>query len=404
MNIKKIFLSVFVVLLVGVFSSPLVFAASGTFDFDKTQYAVGDKIWYTIVGGRKNADFCIDIVVSDYKCLTPDGVTDSTGFATGTLSSAAAGSFPYSAIFVDNEGLLLDYLGPVNIQIGATRPRIVPPPPITTVDPKITAAGGTTGDPCDPVRAFRAADKDKNFPTISTGSNKTGLVSCAQYLFSKVPNFFTEEKPDGPQFTAGKFDNEMFYWVRVFQNGKKLKVDGVVGPQTWAALGSVAGVDLSPAAINQGGITDCPAGQHSNADTGEGECVPNATGSGDNANNTKNTGLCGFLGEGYQEKNGLCFPPEVVKGSSGSIVASDSIGTLIRNIMRILLTLAGALAVLFIVIGSVMYTTAEGNEGRAKQGKAIITRAIIGLVGAALAYTIVTIVYNLLTSGSVFSG
>ena len=177
MNIKKIFLSVFVVLLVGVFSSPLVFAASGTFDFDKTQYAVGDKIWYTIVGGRKNADFCIDIVVSDYKCLTPDGVTDSTGFATGTLSSAAAGSFSYSAIFIDNEGLLIDSLGPVNIQIGATRPRIVPPPPTTTVDPKTTAAGGTTGDPCDPVRAFRAADKDKNFPTISTGSNKTGLVS-----------------------------------------------------------------------------------------------------------------------------------------------------------------------------------------------------------------------------------
>jgi hypothetical protein len=253
MNIKKIFLSVFVVLLVGVFSSPLVFAASGTFDFDKTQYAVGDKIWYTIVGGRKNADFCIDIVVSDYKCLTPDGVTDSTGFATGTLSSAAAGSFSYSAIFIDNEGLLIDSLGPVNIQIGATRPRIVPPPPITTVDPKITAAGGTTGDPCDPVRAYRAADKDKNFPTISTGSNKTGLVSCAQYLFSKVPNFFTEEKPDGPQFTAGKFDNEMFYWVRVFQNGKKLKVDGVVGPQTWAELGRTVSVDLSPAGSQNGG-------------------------------------------------------------------------------------------------------------------------------------------------------
>lgn len=247
--------------------------------------------------------------------------------------------------------------------------------------PVVTNPGGATAgsDPCSGLVSNWPSVVSVNIPVDASH------VNCVKSLLNKI------YKGEGINLSLdGKFDSETEDWVVGFQEEVKKEdpnftVDGKVGPKTIAAMVSYA----AAAPTDQNNPTDPANPKDPNK--------PDTT-------TPKNTGLCGFLGEGYQEKNGLCFPPEVVKGSSGSIVASDSIGTLIRNIMRILLTLAGALAVLFIVIGSVMYTTAEGNEGRAKQGKAIITRAIIGLVGSALAYTIVTIVYNLLTSGSVFSG
>jgi len=53
---------------------------------------------------------------------------------------------------------------------------------------------------------------------------------------------------------------------------------------------------------------------------------------------------------------------------------------LMDNITMIALAFAGAVAVLFIVIGGVSYLTAFGNQEKAEQGKKTLTWAIIGLV------------------------
>lgn len=113
-----------------------------------------------------------------------------------------------------------------------------------------------------------------------------------------------------------------------------------------------------------------------------------------------NAAICGSLG--LIARDGLCFPPEVVTGETGSLVASRTVGDLIKTVINILLVLVGALSVLFLVIGAVLYLTSAGNTTQAGKGKQTMLSAVFGLMITALAYTIVTISYNLITKGSVF--
>jgi hypothetical protein len=67
-------------------------------------------------------------------------------------------------------------------------------------------------------------------------------------------------------------------------------------------------------------------------------------------------------------------------------------GELITNIVNALLGIIGAVAVLMIIYGGIVYMTAAGNEEKIKMGKTVITGAIIGLVISLLAYVIVNFV------------
>lgn len=58
----------------------------------------------------------------------------------------------------------------------------------------------------------------------------------------------------------------------------------------------------------------------------------------------------------------------------------SDIYTIIGNIIQIVLSVAGALAVIFIIIGGIIYATSAGDSGRIKRGKETITQAITGLV------------------------
>ena len=75
-----------------------------------------------------------------------------------------------------------------------------------------------------------------------------------------------------------------------------------------------------------------------------------------------------------------------------------SVSGFIVKIINIALTVAGLIAVLFLIIGGFRYITSAGNEETAEQAKKIITNAIIGIVIIILSFVIVRVISNALIS------
>ena len=65
------------------------------------------------------------------------------------------------------------------------------------------------------------------------------------------------------------------------------------------------------------------------------------------------------------------------------------INSAIQTGITLLIWAVGVAAVVVIILGGLMYTTSAGDPGKAKKAKDTILYGIIGLVIAALAYTIV---------------
>lgn len=108
------------------------------------------------------------------------------------------------------------------------------------------------------------------------------------------------------------------------------------------------------------------------------------------------------LGLPKDSATGLCLPTNPLTPATGSLVASSSVGQLIQRFLDILLTLAGIIAILFIVLGGYQYITSRGAEDQAKAGRKTMTYAIIGLIAILLAYTGVNLVVRLITTGTLF--
>jgi len=66
-----------------------------------------------------------------------------------------------------------------------------------------------------------------------------------------------------------------------------------------------------------------------------------------------------------------------------------SLNASVASITETLLTVAGAVAVIIIIVGGLTYITSSGDSSRIKQAKDIILYAVIGLIVAILAYAIV---------------
>lgn len=64
----------------------------------------------------------------------------------------------------------------------------------------------------------------------------------------------------------------------------------------------------------------------------------------------------------------------------------------VKNVINMLLFIVGIVAVISIIIGGIMYTTSNGDQGNVKKAKDTIMYAVIGLVVAILAFAIVTFV------------
>ena len=67
-------------------------------------------------------------------------------------------------------------------------------------------------------------------------------------------------------------------------------------------------------------------------------------------------------------------------------IAADQ--TTLGNVLNVVYAVAGALAVVFIVLGGINYTLSAGDAGKVKQAKDTVLYALIGLVVVLLAFAI----------------
>ncbi|MBQ9029382.1 hypothetical protein IJ114_01265 [Candidatus Saccharibacteria bacterium] len=86
-------------------------------------------------------------------------------------------------------------------------------------------------------------------------------------------------------------------------------------------------------------------------------------------------------------------------GCTAPAEGEASVGQVAQNIINVVIAVLGLVAVIFVIVGAVQYMTSQGDPGKAKKARDTIVYAILGVVLAALAYTIVNFVL-----GTVFSG
>ncbi len=78
----------------------------------------------------------------------------------------------------------------------------------------------------------------------------------------------------------------------------------------------------------------------------------------------------------------------------------DAVTKTIKNITNYVSFIAGLLAVLFVVIGGVMFTIAGDNEKKVGTAKKMITYAAVGLAIVLIAQGITSIVRSLVSTSS----
>lgn len=74
---------------------------------------------------------------------------------------------------------------------------------------------------------------------------------------------------------------------------------------------------------------------------------------------------------------------------------NDSSNGLVGAIVNMLLFLIGAISVIMIIIGGLLYVTSQGDSGSVTKAKNTVLYAVIGLAVAILAYAIVNWVLRL---------
>ena len=75
-----------------------------------------------------------------------------------------------------------------------------------------------------------------------------------------------------------------------------------------------------------------------------------------------------------------------------NITDASQILLVVANVIRIATAFAGALSIIFIIVGGIFYVISAGNPSNIKRAKDFLTNAIVGLVITGLAYTIVTFI------------
>ena len=81
--------------------------------------------------------------------------------------------------------------------------------------------------------------------------------------------------------------------------------------------------------------------------------------------------------------------PSAPSGAVGAGGQNIDVKDIIGLLSTYLLSIAGALAVLFLILGGIMYTTAGGSEDKVQRAKKYMMNAVIGLVVVLLAFVIV---------------
>lgn len=92
------------------------------------------------------------------------------------------------------------------------------------------------------------------------------------------------------------------------------------------------------------------------------------------------------------EKNPACTgnTNNAICGTTGG--ASEGIYGTIKNILNIMLIIAGIVSVIIIIVGGISYSVSVGDPAKVKKAKDTILYAVIGLVVAIASFSIVNYV------------
>lgn len=91
---------------------------------------------------------------------------------------------------------------------------------------------------------------------------------------------------------------------------------------------------------------------------------------------------------------------QILPDKDRSTYGLEDIKTMIASAIQIAMTLAGTIAVIYIIIGAYQYFTAYGDEAKATKAKTTITWAVIGVVVIILSKVIVTEIWTFIAAGS----
>lgn len=85
----------------------------------------------------------------------------------------------------------------------------------------------------------------------------------------------------------------------------------------------------------------------------------------------------------------------IAKFAKNKFANNPPLEGVINTLINVLLSVAGTLAVLFLIIGGYQYITSLGNPEQISKAKSSITYSIIGLIIVILSYVIVKFVFNI---------
>ena len=264
-------------------------------------------------------------------------------------------------------------LGPIFVKAGA---------PVG--DPCATNTDCATGLFCDLKNGNVCETVTNTTPCVTSTdcqTSRSGLV-CNSGTCGQPANNDPNKYPIGKPLNGGSCGN---YDVQIIQGIVKVAVDGVCGTDTITAIQKWQqshfltddGIVGSDTASAMGLTTILPSGGGGSSATSGGSCP---------------TGLV------KDTSSGLCLPPKDA-ACNGGICESKSFTDLLIRIITLLLTVAGIIAVLMLIVGGFWYITSAGNEEQSEKGKKAITNAIIGVIVVLLSYAIVTVIGSLVNTG-----
>ena len=100
-------------------------------------------------------------------------------------------------------------------------------------------------------------------------------------------------------------------------------------------------------------------------------------------------GICSHISDEAQLEAAGC----------GKKAEAGEVGNAMQNVINVVIAVLGIVAVIFVIIGAAQYMTSQGDSAKIKKGKDTILYAVLGVVLAVLAYTIVNFVLVSMFSG-----
>lgn len=89
------------------------------------------------------------------------------------------------------------------------------------------------------------------------------------------------------------------------------------------------------------------------------------------------------------------LPQLIANAQAGPMADAPPLTTFLTNVMNFLISIFGALAVLMVIVGGVMYIISAGDPQRVEMAKKTIMGAVIGVVVALMAWVIVNTIVSL---------